>query len=49
MTKVPIPVWKPDPIRCSNWIRTPFNFNGKGSAGGHSATQKVTVPVTKPQ
>ncbi|MXP51006.1 ribonuclease E [Pantoea sp. SoEX] len=49
MTKVPIPVWQPDPIRLSNWVRPRFRFHGKGSAGGHSATHKVTVPATKHQ
>ncbi|MBK4775346.1 ribonuclease E [Candidatus Pantoea edessiphila] len=48
MTKVPIPVWKPDPIRFSDWVRPKFNFNGKGSAGGHSATHHVAAPATKP-
>ncbi|WP_136132397.1 hypothetical protein [Candidatus Pantoea edessiphila] len=48
MTKVPTPVWIPDPIRFSNWVRPPFHFNRKGPAGGHSATHKVAVPVTKP-
>ncbi|WP_256937848.1 hypothetical protein, partial [Enterobacter chuandaensis] len=30
-------------------VRPEFNFDGKGAAGGHSATHKATAPATRPQ
>ncbi|KGD85037.1 ribonuclease E [Pantoea stewartii] len=48
MTKAPAPAWQPEPARHSDWQRPSFNFEGKGSAGGHSATHQATAPATKP-
>ncbi|CAJ0991532.1 ribonuclease E [Pantoea sp. Nvir] len=49
ITKVPVPKWQPEPIRNSDWTRSPFTFEGKGAAGGHSATHHATAPVTQPE
>lgn len=49
MTKAPAPDWQPEPVRHSDWVRPVFDFAGKGSAGGHSATHKATAPATRPQ
>ncbi|MCX8965779.1 ribonuclease E [Erwinia psidii] len=49
MTKAPAPAWQPEPVRHSDWVRPVFSFAGKGSAGGHSASQKATAPATRPQ
>lgn len=48
MTKAPAPAWQAEPVRHSDWVRAPFRFEGKGSAGGHSATHQATAPATKP-
>ncbi|WP_210453032.1 ribonuclease E [Pantoea ananatis] len=48
MTKAPAPVWQPEPARQSDWQRPAFKFEGRGSAGGHSATHQATAPATKP-
>ena len=48
MTKAPAPVWQPEAPRHSDWVRPPFHFEGKGAAGGHSATHQATAPATKP-
>ncbi|WP_437610733.1 ribonuclease E [Erwinia sp. V71] len=48
MTKAPAPEWQPEPVRHSNWVRPAFNFEGKGAAGGHSATHQATAPATRP-
>lgn len=49
MTKAPAPAWKPEAIRHSDWIRPPFDFTGRGSAGGHSATHQASAPATRPE
>ncbi|MDE1185057.1 MAG: ribonuclease E [Pantoea sp.] len=49
MTKAPAPAWQPEPVRHSDWVRPPFEFAGRGSAGGHSATHQSTAPATKPE
>ena len=49
MTKAPAPAWQPEPARHSDWVRPPFNFEGKGAAGGHSASHQATAPATKPE
>ncbi|RPD98133.1 ribonuclease E [Candidatus Pantoea deserta] len=49
MTKAPAPAWQPEPVRHSDWVRSPFTFEGKGSAGGHSATHQATAPATRPE
>lgn len=48
MTKAPAPAYVQDAPRHSDWVRPTFNFEGKGSAGGHSATHSATAPATKP-
>ncbi|QOV65742.1 ribonuclease E [Kosakonia pseudosacchari] len=48
MTKAPAPAYVPDAPRHSDWVRPHFVFEGKGSAGGHSATHAATAPATKP-
>ncbi|WP_376747520.1 hypothetical protein [Pantoea septica] len=49
MTKAPAPAWQPEPARHSDWVRAPFDFEGKGAAGGHSATHQATAPATRPE
>lgn len=49
MTKAPAPAWEPEPVRHSSWVRPPFRFEGKGAAGGHSASHHATAPATKPE
>ncbi|WP_380181669.1 ribonuclease E [Kalamiella sp. sgz302252] len=48
MTKAPAPEYQPEPARHSDWVRPSFNFEGKGSAGGHAATHQATAPATRP-
>ncbi|WP_034914075.1 ribonuclease E [Erwinia sp. 9145] len=48
MTKAPAPAYQPEPARHSDWVRPAFNFEGKGSAGGHAATHQATAPATRP-
>ncbi|CAO97076.1 ribonuclease E [Erwinia tasmaniensis] len=48
MTKAPAPDYQPEASRQSDWVRPDFNFEGKGSAGGHAATQQATAPATRP-
>ena len=48
MTKAPAPAYQPEPARQSDWVRPDFNFEGKGSAGGHAATHQATAPATRP-
>jgi ribonuclease E len=48
MTKAPAPAWQPETPRHSDWVRPPFHFEGKGAAGGHSATHQATAPATRP-
>jgi ribonuclease E len=49
MTKAPAPAYVPEAPRHSDWVRPQFDFDGKGSAGGHSATHTATAPATRPQ
>lgn len=49
MTRAPAPEYVPEAPRQSDWVRPNFNFDGKGSAGGHSATHQATAPATRPQ
>ncbi|MCT4717410.1 ribonuclease E [Enterobacteriaceae bacterium H18W14] len=49
MTRAPAPDYSPEPERPSNWVRPAFEFTGRGSAGGHSATHQATAPATRPQ
>lgn len=48
MTRAPAPDWQPDLPRHSDWVRLPYHFIGKGSAGGHSATRQASAPATRP-
>ncbi|ALB54548.1 ribonuclease E [Cronobacter universalis] len=49
MTRAPAPEYVPEPPRHSDWVRPAFEFSGKGSAGGHSATHQASAPATRPQ
>ncbi|CAI2785123.1 Ribonuclease E [Serratia grimesii] len=49
MTKAPAPDYVPEQQQRSDWQRPSFNFEGKGSAGGHAAANQATAPATKPQ
>ncbi|AHG22226.2 ribonuclease E [Chania multitudinisentens RB-25] len=49
MTKAPAPAYEPETPKHSDWQRPSFDFDGKGSAGGHAAVNQATAPATKPQ
>ncbi|HEE9889644.1 TPA: ribonuclease E, partial [Citrobacter freundii] len=49
MTRAPAPEYVPEAPRHSDWQRPAFAFEGKGAAGGHSATHQATAPATRPQ
>jgi ribonuclease E len=49
MTKAPAPAYVQEPARHSDWVRPEFDFEGKGSAGGHAAVSTATAPATKPE
>lgn len=49
MTRAPAPEYVPEAPRHSDWVRPDFGFEGKGSAGGHSATHTATAGPTRPQ
>lgn len=49
MTRAPSPDYVPEAPRHSDWVRPAFSFDGKGAAGGHSATHQATAPATRPQ
>ncbi|EPR7621263.1 TPA: ribonuclease E [Klebsiella michiganensis] len=49
MTRAPAPDYVPEAPRQSEWVRPNFDFDGKGSAGGHSATHKSAAGPTRPQ
>lgn len=49
MTRAPAPEYVPEAPRHSDWQRPAFTFEGKGAAGGHSATHQATAPATRPQ
>lgn len=49
MTKAPAPGYEQEQARHSDWVRPEFNFEGKGSAGGHAAVSTATAPATKPE
>lgn len=48
MTKAPAPAYVQEQSRQSEWVRPEFDFEGKGSAGGHAAVSTATAPATKP-
>ncbi|WBW59554.1 ribonuclease E [Klebsiella electrica] len=49
MTRAPAPAYEPEAPRHSDWVRPLFAFDGKGAAGGHSATHQATAEPTRPQ
>ncbi|HEE0081607.1 TPA: ribonuclease E [Citrobacter youngae] len=49
MTRAPAPEYVPEAPRHSEWQRPAFAFEGKGAAGGHSASHRATAPATRPQ
>lgn len=49
MTRAPAPAYEPEAPRRSDWVRPSFAFDGKGSAGGHSATHQATAEPTRPR
>ncbi|GDX06754.1 ribonuclease E [Buttiauxella sp. A111] len=49
MTKAPAPEYTPEAPRQSDWVRPTYEFSGRGSAGGNSATHQATAPATRPQ
>ena len=49
MTRAPAPEYVPEAPRHSEWQRPVFAFEGKGAAGGHSASHQATAPATRPQ
>lgn len=50
VTKAPAPAVTAEAVKIeSDWIRPEFDFKGKGSAGGHSATNMASSSVAKPQ
>ncbi|QXF34224.1 ribonuclease E [Photorhabdus luminescens] len=49
MTKAPAPEMIEKSIVISEWQRPFSHFDGKGGAGGHSATNAATSPMAKPQ
>lgn len=49
MTRAPAPDYVPEAPRQSDWVRPSFDFDGKGAAGGHSATHKAAAGPTRPQ
>jgi len=49
MTRAPAPEYVPEAARHSDWQRPAFAFDGKGAAGGHSATHHASAGPTRPQ
>ncbi|CAQ83788.1 MULTISPECIES: ribonuclease E [Photorhabdus] len=49
MTRAPAPEMTEQFIVINEWQRPSSNFEGKGGAGGHSATNTATSPMAKPQ
>lgn len=49
MTRAPAPEYVPEAPHHSDWQRPSFHFEGKGAAGGHSATRHASAPATRPQ
>ncbi|WP_074012722.1 ribonuclease E [Candidatus Sodalis sp. SoCistrobi] len=48
MTKAPAPAYTPSPQPVSDWQRSDYRFDGRGSAGGHAAHKQATAPATRP-
>ncbi|OCQ52709.1 Ribonuclease E [Photorhabdus australis subsp. thailandensis] len=49
MTRAPAPEITEQSVVINEWQRPSSNFEGKGGAGGHSATNTATSPMAKPQ
>ncbi len=49
MVKEPVLIDPQETCQHSDWQRSPFNFKGKGGAGGHAAVNKSMSPTSKPQ
>ncbi|MBF6635788.1 ribonuclease E [Rouxiella silvae] len=49
MTKAPAAAFVAEAPRHSDWVRPSYDFEGKGSAGGHAAVTTATAPATKPE
>ncbi|VEA77671.1 ribonuclease E [Salmonella enterica subsp. arizonae] len=49
MTRAPAPEYGAGSPHHSDWHRPSFHFEGKGAAGGHSATRHASAPATRPQ
>ncbi|MCJ8721822.1 ribonuclease E, partial [Escherichia coli] len=49
MTRAPAPEYVPEAPRHSDWQRPTFTFEGKGAAGGHTATHHASAAPARPQ
>ncbi|MFA1614442.1 ribonuclease E [Citrobacter amalonaticus] len=49
MTRAPAPEYVPEAPRHSDWQRPAFAFDGKGAAGGHTASRSASAGPTRPQ
>lgn len=49
MTKAPAPDYTPIDQPASDWQRPDYQFDGRGSAGGHAAANQATAPATRPE
>ncbi|HGB9873132.1 ribonuclease E [Escherichia coli] len=49
MTRAPAPEYVPEAPRHSDWQRPTFSFEGKGAAGGHTATHHASAAPARPQ
>lgn len=49
MTRAPAPAYVPEAPRHSDWQRPAFTFEGKGAAGGHTATHHASAAPARPQ
>ncbi|EFP7475981.1 ribonuclease E [Shigella boydii] len=49
MTRAPAPEYVPEAPHHSDWQRPTFAFEGKGAAGGHTATHHASAAPARPQ
>ncbi|MTD77082.1 hypothetical protein, partial [Escherichia coli] len=49
MTHAPEPEYVAEERRHSDWQRPTFDFEGKGAAGGHTATHHASAAPARPQ
>ena len=49
MTRAPAPEYVPEAPRHSDWQRPTFAFEGRGAAGGHTATHHASAAPARPQ